>query len=77
MEKEGQVNFQFGKQELEFSPREMIRVCQAEYGQFLEELNSCQNVPKYKVAQITKNSRSAFINCCKTKYLDANYPQLK
>lgn len=56
---------------LEFKPREMIKKCQNEYNNFIDKINQCNNLTRFKAEKVTRDARKELITCCTENYLNS------
>lgn len=55
----------------DFHPQKMIKNCEAEYQNFIDQINQCNNITRHRAAEVTKTSRSRLISCCAENYLNS------
>lgn len=63
------MNIQYGTKNLTINPKDMITTCQPEYINFLDQMKQSEGIPFEKSMEVTTEARQAYIECCKTKFI--------
>jgi hypothetical protein len=68
------MNVKYGNKSYTLNPEDMITLCQTEYNTFMNHIKESKGLPLDKGTKVVAESQSAFVECCRTKYIK---PMLK